>query len=296
MSLPPLVREAVEARLGSVIELGPVGGGCINPAVHIHAGDSELFLKYGRRTPEGFFATEAQDLRQLRAATSRLRVPEVVAYADADAESPYGWIVMEWLEPGRPGRDFAHRLAEGLCELHTPLEGGWGAEWNGYIGTLAQDNTPTESWSDFWQRRRLAPQLELARRNGWVPGGDDGWERLFERLPRLLAPAEVDGPSLLHGDLWGGNILATASGEPAIVDPAPYRGHREVDLAMSELFGGPTRTFYEEYDRRRPLLPGYREHRRAIYQLYYLLVHVNLFGDAYVARTAASLNAVLAST
>jgi fructosamine-3-kinase len=118
-----------------------------------------------------------------------------------------------------------------------------------------------------------------------MPGQRSQWERIFVRVPELLAPADQDGLSLLHGDLWSGNVLSTASG-PALVDPAVYRGHREVDLAMTELFGGFDASFYEAYQEVWPLLPGYADTRRTIYQLYPLLVHVNLFGGAYIAQTA----------
>src|SRR6185503_10430312 len=145
----------------------------------------------------------------------------------------------------------------------------------------------------LWATRRLRPQLEMARARGREPATAAEWERLFARLPELLAPAEEDGPSLLHGDLWGGNLLS-AAGEPALIDPAAYRGHREADLAMAELFGGFDAGFHAAYQEAWPLLPGYREARRAIYQLYYLLVHVNLFGGGYGAQTAATLRRALA--
>jgi fructosamine-3-kinase len=131
----------------------------------------------------------------------------------------------------------------------------------------------------------------MARTAGREPGARREWERLFDRLPELLAPGEEDGPSLLHGDLWSGNVLS-AAGEPALIDPAVYRGHREADLAMAELFGGFDACFHAAYREARPLLPGYAETRRAVYQLYYLLVHVNLFGGGYVAQTAAMLRRI----
>jgi fructosamine-3-kinase len=138
----------------------------------------------------------------------------------------------------------------------------------------------------------MEPQLELARRGARLPGKSAEWARLMERLPELLAPAEADGPSLLHGDLWGGNVLA-APGGPALIDPAVYRGHREADLAMTELFGGFGGGFQAAYREAWPLQPGYPA-RRAVYQLWYLLVHVNLFGGGYVAQTAAVLREALA--
>jgi len=130
------------------------------------------------------------------------------------------------------------------------------------------------------------PQLERAYAGGYFAGPERRrFDRLLERLEEWLAPVAEEGPSLLHGDLWSGNVHVLASGEAALVDPSCYRGHREVDLAMTELFGGFGGGFRAAYEEAWPLLPGYAESRRAVYQLYYLLVHVNLFGDAYVNRT-----------
>lgn len=294
MSLPAEIAEAVEERLGRFRVVGPVGGGCIQPALRLDASAGPLFLKYGRSTPPGFFAAEAEGLRQLAAATRALRVPAPVEFADAEEGRGFGWIAMEWIESGRRGRDFAALLAAGLAELHSAREATWGWERPGFIGSLPQDNSAAPDWPSFWRIRRLEPQLDLARNGGRFPASEREWESLLDRLPELLQTGDDDGASLLHGDLWGGNILATATGAPALVDPAVYRGHREVDLAMSELFGGFDADFYRAYEARRPLQPGYREVRRGVYQLYYLLVHVNLFGDGYVARTAATLRSVLA--
>jgi fructosamine-3-kinase len=294
VSIPAEVRRAVEKRFGALRELGEVGGGCIHSGHHLEAGTGELFLKFGRGTGPGFFAAEAEGLRQLGATAQGLRVPEVYACSDAGTPRDFGWIAMEWLEPGAKGSGFAVRLATGLVALHSAPARGWGWDHDGYIGTLAQDNAAEPDWPSFWAIRRLEPQLREVRRRGRLPGSEREWEMLLERLPDALAAAEEDGPSLLHGDLWGGNILATGAGEPALIDPSVYRGHREVDLAMSELFGGFDREFYETYESLRPLRPGYRELRRGIYQLYYLLVHVNLFGDGYVAHTGETLRSVVA--
>jgi fructosamine-3-kinase len=160
-----------------------------------------------------------------------------------------------------------------------------------FIGALPQRNEASGSWAEFWRARRLQPQLAMARDAGRLPGREVDWERLWDRLPEVLAPAEQDGPSLLHGDLWGGNVLAAAAG-PALIDPAVYRGHREADLAMTELFGGFGDGFYAAYREAWPLLPGYAT-RRAVYQLWYLLVHVNLFGGDYVRQTSGVLQEAL---
>jgi fructosamine-3-kinase len=160
-----------------------------------------------------------------------------------------------------------------------------------FMAGLPQANGAAASWAEFWRARRLEPQLELARRGGKSVGKAAEWDRLMERLPELLAPAEADGPSLLHGDLWGGNVLAAPAG-PALIDPAVYRGHREADLAMTELFGGFGDGFHAAYGEAWPLQPGYSV-RRAVYQLWYLLIHVNLFGGGYGAQTAVVLRQAL---
>jgi fructosamine-3-kinase len=294
MTLPDVLRGAVEARLGPVRAVTPVSGGCINHGVRVETADGPLFLKYNDDAPPGLFAAEAGGLDALRdAADGALRVPRVLAHAGAEAGAP-AWLAMEWLAPGRRGGDFGARLGRGLAAVHAAPAAEWGWDAGNFIGSLAQENRPTSGgWAAFWRARRLEPQLALARRDGRLPGREADWARLFERLPELLAPAEEDGPSLLHGDLWGGNVVAAADG-PALIDPAVYRGHREADLAMTELFGGFGADFHAAYREARPVQVGY-ETRRAVYQLYYLLVHVNLFGGGYVQQTAETLRRAAAA-
>ncbi|CAN5835875.1 fructosamine kinase family protein [soil metagenome] len=274
--IPPGVLQRVEAALGPVRLITPVRGGCINLAARIDVDRATVFLKWNLDAPEGLFAAEADGLRKLGAATTQLRVPEVL---DAWTEG----LLLEWLEPAPRGISFSHQLGRALAALHqAPVVGPLADNW---IGPLPQANTHAPSWAEFWINRRLEPQLRRALNSGREPGNLSEWERLFARIPEALAPAEHEGLSLLHGDLWSGNVLSTAVG-PALVDPAVYRGHREVDLAMSELFGGFDAPFYYAYTEVWPLLPGYADTRRTIYQLYPLLVHVNLFGGAYIAQTA----------
>ncbi|HET7320908.1 MAG TPA: fructosamine kinase family protein [Longimicrobiaceae bacterium] len=296
ISLPDAVREGVEARFGAIRSAQHVSGGCINPAARLETKRATIFVKYNDSAPAGMFEVEAEGLRALRAAASDdLRVPEVLAACDAGKESGAGWIALEWLEPGRGGKGTSERLGRGLAALHRAEAGGWGWERDGFIGSLPQPNHPTASWADFWRERRLLPMLRLARDAGAPVGSSAEWDQLLAALPDLLAAGDDDGPSLLHGDLWGGNVLVTDTGEPALVDPAAYRGHREVDLAMSELFGGFDASFHAAYRESWPLRPGYAEVRRGVYQLYYLLVHVVLFAGGYAASTAATLRRVLAA-
>ncbi len=279
--LPESLRRSLETHFGSLGEARAVGGGSISRAARVEGPDGPFFLKFGPSTPPGMFAAEAEGLEALACAASGLVVPRVLAVDAA-------WIALEWLEPAPRAAGFGERLGRGLATLHRST-GTWGWERDNFIGSLPQENTPAATWAEFWWTRRLEPQLRRARTLGRLPAQERDWERLRDALPRLLAPAEEDGPSLLHGDLWSGNYMATARG-PALVDPATYRGHREADLAMTELFGGFGADFYAAYEEAWPLRPGYREERRAVYQLYYLLVHVTLFGGAYVQRTAELLS------
>lgn len=288
MTLPAGVRAEIERALGAVRGVSPVSGGCISEAYRVDLAAGSIFLKLNPDAPPEMFAAEADGLRALRAAAhASLRIPDVLAVDDA-------WIALEWLGPGPRGPGFGERLGRGLAALHRVGGGGWGWERANFIAVLPQDNRPAATWAEFWAERRLRPQLEMARAAGRDAGPSAEWDRLFARLPELLAPAEEDGPSLLHGDLWGGNVLS-AAGEPALIDPAVCRGHREADLAMTELFGGFDARFHAAYAEAWPLLPAYREVRRDVYQLYWLLVHVNLFGGTYGAQTAAMLRRALAA-
>lgn len=289
--IPDALRRGLEARLGPVRGAAPVSGGCINHGMRVELADGPVFVKHNASAPPGLFAAEARGLDALRAAADGLIVPRALAWAEAEGGAP-AWLALEWLEPSRRAPDFAERLGRGLAALHRAgRDGGWGWMEDNFIGPLPQANAPAARWAEFWRTGRLEPQLELARRGGRMPGKAADWDRLMDRLPELLAPAEADGPSLLHGDLWGGNVLAAPDG-PALIDPAVYRGHREADLAMTELFGGFGDAFHAAYREAWPLQPGYPV-RRAVYQLWYLLVHVNLFGGGYGAQTAAVLRQAL---
>ena len=297
MTLPDAVRRSVEQRVGPVRTPSPVAGGSISQAVRVEVDGRPVFLKHDPSAPPGFFAAEALGLDALRAVSGAPRIPHVLAVhdtVDAGGGREPSWLLLEWLEPDARTREFGERLGRALAALHAPAAGGWGWSDANFIGALPQDNVPAATWAELWRARRLQPQLRLARDRGRMPGDGAWWDRLFAALPDALVPAEAEGPSLVHGDLWSGNVLCTTGGKPALVDPAVYRGHREVDLAMAELFGGFDARFHAAYREARPLADGYGAVRRPIYQLYYLLVHVNLLGGGYVAQTEAVLRSALA--
>jgi protein-ribulosamine 3-kinase len=295
VTLPGPVQAGVEraieewtGRPATVLRSAAVGGGCISPTARIETDSGDTFFLKGSAPglPAGLLEAEAAGLRALAMADA-VRVPEVVG---GGGEGPRAWLLLEWLEPG-PARDHTWTdLGRGLATLHQHRAARFGAEADNFIGSLPQQNTPGVDWAGFWRTRRLEPQLRDACDAGLLDDGDRArFTRLFHQLDDILAPAHDDGPSLLHGDLWSGNVHPMRDGGAALIDPSTYHGHREVDLAMADLFGGFPRAFRSAYEEAWPLSPGYAPRRRAIYQLYYLLVHVNLFGRSYVSRTRDAL-------
>lgn len=270
---------AEKTATAEVRSMEALAGGSINRVYKVELSTgATLVFKWKPDPPPGFFAAEADGLRTLRQARA-LRIPEVHAISEQG-------ILLEWMPEGaRRGtelRNAGRELGEGLARLHQTYGTAYGYPQDNFIGLLPQPNTQTERWIDFYRDYRLRPQLQLAERLGYLnPTRRRLAERLLERLPHFIDESVVR-PSLLHGDLWAGNWLETPDG-PALIDPAVYYGDREVDLAMAHLFGGFPRSFFQAYAAAYPLAPGHEE-RRPIYQLYYLLVHLNLFGEAYGAQ------------
>lgn len=277
--LPDALRDTLEERLDVTIEsAAAVGGGCIATACRLETDAAPFFLKYGDEEVARTFPGEAAGLEALATADSPLTVPSVLETGPPTSGRP-GFLVMEWINAGREGRRFWERFGEGLAALHRHTADEYGFPQDNFIGRSPQSNDWMDDWPTFFREQRLAPQVAMAReQNCWRPGWEDALEALYRRLPEIL-PATPE-PSVLHGDLWKGNFMVTAVGTPALIDPATYYGHRETDLAMTELFGGYEDRFYEAYRSAWSLEPGY-ETRRDIYNLYHLLNHLNLFGGGY---------------
>ncbi len=259
-----------------VLAATPLGGGSINQVFRLRTDAGEFCLKYNHATAyPGMFEAEAQGLTLLAAANA-VRVPGVITTGDA---GPYAFILLEYLAPGSPARDTMARLGESLADLHRHHVSKFGLDHSNYMGSLPQDNTPADEWAVFFRERRLEPQIRLAHRRGLLPSKAlQNFESLYKKLPGFF-PEEP--PALVHGDLWSGNYHVTSGGEAALIDPAVYYGHREIDIAMSLLFGGFSREFYESYSASFPLAPGWQE-RTGISNLYPLLIHLNLFGTSYL--------------
>jgi fructosamine-3-kinase len=257
-----------------------VGGGDINRAMRLELTDGRVvFVKHHADPPAGMFAAEARGLAWL-AAAGALRIPAVLAVGER-------WLALEWLEPGARVADFAARLGRGLATLHAAGAPSFGLDHDNFIAILPQDNRPAPTWAELWIERRLWPLIVRAgarARPSWLARLD----RLRARWREIAGPDEP--PARLHGDLWSGNVHA-AGGAPALIDPAVYGGHREVDLAMLALFGGLAEATVAAYHEVHPLADGWRD-RIPLWQLYPLLVHTVLFGGGYGGQVDAALVAL----
>ena len=264
-----------------VIEAQFLSGGNINTAAQVFSSEGVFFVKWHQleEPPAGqpdMYETEARGLTLLRK-TDALHIPKVVGYGRLLDKS---YLILEYIDPGTPTNDYWESLGHSVAVLHSHTQPMFGLNFANYIGSLPQTNTPTANGHDFFFEHRLLPQAGLALYKGLLNKSTyDALFRLRARLPDLL-PHER--PALLHGDLWSGNVLVNETGQPALVDPAVYYGFREAELAFTKLFAGFDDRFYAAYHETFPLEDGFNE-RVAIYNLYPLLVHVNLFGSGYVS-------------
>ncbi|HCF28323.1 MAG TPA: hypothetical protein DEV81_14230 [Cyanobacteria bacterium UBA11049] len=262
-----------------------VSGGCINQGYAVTGGDCTYFVKLNSASEVVMFEAEALGLKQMLA-TATIRVPKPICWGTA-ASSAY--IVLEWLELGRGGNSSWQEMGRQLAAMHSHTSSqGFGWEMNNTIGSTPQINTWTADWAEFYAKHRLGYQFQLAKRRG---GHFPQQERLLAAIPQILAQ-HLPQPSLVHGDLWGGNAAFTTSGEPTIFDPATYYGDREVDVAMTELFGGFPAAFYRGYNEVFPLDSGY-EQRKILYNLYHILNHFNIFGGSYESQANRMISQIL---
>jgi fructosamine-3-kinase len=202
------------------------------------------------------------------------------------------WLALEWIDLRSPDAEARRLLGSRLAMLHRSTSERYGWPRDNAIGLTLQRNEWTDDWVAFMRERRIGFQLELARRRGYGERLRRG-ARLLDVLDRLFDSYRPPA-SFLHGDLWGGNWLADAQGQPVLFDPAVHYGDREADLAMTELFGGFGAAFYESYGETWPLHEGYAV-RRDLYQLYHVLNHLNLFGGGYLASAERLIDQLLAS-
>jgi fructosamine-3-kinase len=280
------VEEAIQQLFGTEVEIvrsRGVSGGCIANGSRLELSNGQsLFAKQSESLPPRMFAAEALGLTAMQSERGP-RVPRPLA---VNTGTQSAFIIMEWIESGRPGAGFHEKFGRMLARMHQSLVGErFGFESDNYVGSTEQQNRWAGTWCEFFATRRIGFQTRLARDRGRVDSVlSKSIDSIINRMDTLLTEPEC--PALLHGDLWGGNYLCDDTGEPVLIDPAVYYGHPEADLAMTELFGGFNPAFYGAYGNELPLHPGYKQ-RRDLYNLYHMLNHLNIFGGGYLGSVQA---------
>jgi protein-ribulosamine 3-kinase len=280
--LPDELKKSVEsfltAKACSSVTIGEtrsVGGGCINEAYTLKTTVGRYFIKYNSVSAFPLmFEKEARGLKIL-SDTNTIAVPEVIGTGES---GKYAWLLLKNIESNSPGRNFWNEFGTKLADLHRNTNDYFGLDHNNYIGSLVQSNKFHPDFFTFFIAERIEPQLKEARNKGSFSQSDIRYfDSLFKLLPNIIP---VENPALVHGDLWSGNFMVNSHGSPCLIDPAVYFGHREADIAMTQLFGGFQPEFYHAYNKAWPMEKDWQK-RMDIFNLYPLLVHVNLFGGGY---------------
>ncbi|MGD9992233.1 MAG: fructosamine kinase family protein [Salinivirgaceae bacterium] len=255
-----------------------VSGGCIADSKLITTKIGKRFFLKTQSGGEGMFLKEAHGLQELAKAQC-IGVPEVVL-------ADYDFLLLEFIEQGPKPDNFFSDFGAAFAQMHRFTAAHYGFYEDNFIGSTPQYNVAEgaerTNWSQFYLHKRLYPQVKFARQSGLLNRKHETkLEQLFAKVPEILHGSE-EVPTLLHGDLWGGNYLCDKQGKAVLIDPAAYYGHREADLAMTKMFGGFSHEFYKSYQQHFPLAPGW-EYRENLYLLYHQLNHLNLFGSSYLA-------------
>jgi Fructosamine-3-kinase len=282
----PSLTHRLESILGKKISsIIPVVGGDINRAFRISTEHDDYFIKINSASKfPDMFRKEAFGLLMLKDADG-LHIPLIIAQEEIEDIS---FLLMEYLHPGARSAHYWRDLGHGLATVHNTTAPVFGLEESNYIGSLVQQNTQQWSWIDFFVQERITPMIKRAHDHHLISNKLEQQFKSFINKVGEIFPLEA--PALLHGDLWIGNQIPDASGNPCLIDPAIYFGHREMDIAMTRLFGHFSTEFYHAYHETYPLKPEWEE-RMVYYNLYPLLVHLNLFGTSYLPQIEDILEA-----
>lgn len=282
--VPPAIQSDISSRLNCTLsDFEFISGGCINQGGKLKTSSGEFFLKWNssKKYP-GMFRAEAEGLALLRSAKTA-SIPKVVL---TDSSENFQYLLLEFIVQGKSSSTYWQKLGEQLSQLHQHSFSDFGLTFDNYIGSLPQQNKRHSSWISFYTEERLKPQVKMALMNGKLEAGiAKKFDTLFGKLPELITEGK---PSLLHGDLWSGNLIVNSHGNPCLIDPAVFYGNREAEIAFTYLFGGFDRIFYDSYQSNFPLEKGF-DSRIDLYNLYPLLVHVNLFGGGYLNQVVSIL-------
>lgn len=263
-----------------------VGGGSIADSQKIRTSSGkEYFVKSYSQSKSNILKNEVNGLIEIQKSKS-IKTPQIIYYDD-------NILILEFIKSGRKNKNFSQLFGIQLTEMHRLKSDKFGFYENNYIGSNHQINLPLYSnWTDFYWENRLLYQFKLAEKHGYVNSDFRKLFNQFESVYRNIIEGTEEEPSLIHGDLWGGNYLVDESGNPVLIDPAVYYGHREAELGMTILFGGFDSEFYSSYNEVYPLFDGWKE-RLDIYKLYHVMNHLNLFGTGYLNQTLSIIKSYL---
>ncbi|WP_406945062.1 fructosamine kinase family protein [Halobacillus sp. SY10] len=259
----------------TVNSIKPVSGGDINQSFYVETDHRPYFIKINEKVASHFFQAEAEGLRLIKD-TAAIRVPDVYHYDRPEGDEKAA-LVMEWIEKG--SSDASHSLGKSLAHMHQHTSEKYGYGKPTFVGELNQPNEWCTAWTEYYRRYRLGGQLETGTAKGTISGHrEERLKRLMDRIEEFIP--EKPKASLLHGDLWGGNWMVSREGEPVLIDPSILYGDHAFELAFTELFGGFPSNFLDQYNAYFELPDDYQD-TKPIYQLFYLLVHLNIFGEMY---------------
>ena len=280
MTLSTTIRNKIEEKSGTKIKsVSSVSGGCISSAYRITDENGNNYFLKCNPSPKDLFIKESNGLTELKKA-DLIRVPEVI---DSNEE----FLLTEFIASGSRSKNFFENFGRSFAQLHKYTGKKFGFYENNYIGSNPQLNIPIKSeendWVAFYFNKRILFQFKLAEKNGYAKKElIEGISFLEKNIHKIIGDS-LEPPSLLHGDLWGGNYIIDENGNACLVDPAVYYGNREADLAMTKLFGSFSNEFYISYNDSYPLKEGY-EYRENLYKLYHVLNHLNIFGTSYYSH------------
>ena len=277
MTLNQKIKIEIEESAGiKISSASSLSGGCISDAYKIIDEAGRAYFLKMNSSPKDLFIKEANGLTELRKANA-IRVPEVILCKE-------DFLLTEFIEQSSRSKNFFEDFGRRFAEMHKFRGDKFGFYENNYIGSNPQINIPEEyNWTEFYFNKRILYQYKLAEKTGYATDELRKGINLLEKNINDIIGISAEPPSLLHGDLWGGNYIVDESGNACIIDPAVYYGHREADLAMTKLFGGFNSEFYHSYNEAFPLKEGYL-YRENIYKLYHVLNHLNLFGSSYYSQ------------
>lgn len=294
MSIWDNIEQKISASIAQPFKLKKymsVTGGDINQAYCVEGDINNevvnFFIKFNQKSLLDMFEAEAAGLEEIEQSHA-IRVPHVIC---CGIEANQSFLILENLNLGSSAINAASRLGQQLAAMHKTTSQQFGWSRDNTIGSTRQVNTLTNDWVNFWRKHRLGFQLDLARQKGCGKSLITKGEKLKAELEQIFVDYKPDA-SLLHGDLWSGNYAYIKHGEPVIFDPAVYYGDREADIAMTELFGGFPREFYDAYNKTWPLDKGYQQ-RKKLYNLYHILNHFNLFGGGYAMQAEGMMDQLL---